>query len=126
MTQMTGSAELIALVQTALMLPIMRSSLAARAIADMYDCRIVGLAALSVALAGATALSVLAHLGFVTPITLLAFCFIVGSGTALFGRLGKRPSATKCLRKRCRLPLRSRRSATTSLGASVPRWAVSS
>ena len=37
MTQMTSSAELIALVQTALMLPIMLSSLAAGAIADMYD-----------------------------------------------------------------------------------------
>ena len=65
MTQMTSSAELIALVQTALMLPIMLTSLAAGAIADMYDRRIVGLAALSVALAGATALSILAHLNLV-------------------------------------------------------------
>src|SRR4051812_27118372 len=85
MTQMTSSAELIALVQTALMLPIMLTSLAGGAIADMYDRRIVGLAALSVALAGATALSILAHLGLVTPITLLAFCFIIGTGMALFG-----------------------------------------
>jgi MFS family permease len=85
MTQMTSSAELIALVQTALMLPIMLTSLAAGAIADMYDRRIVGLAALSVALAGATALSILAHLGFLTPITLLAFCFMIGTGMALFG-----------------------------------------
>jgi MFS family permease len=85
MTQMTSSAELIALVQTALMLPIMLSSLAAGAIADMYDRRIVGLAALSVALAGATALSILAHLGFVTPIILLAFCFVIGTGMAVFG-----------------------------------------
>jgi MFS family permease len=42
MTQMTSSAELIALVQTASMLPIMLTSLAAGAIADMYDRRIVG------------------------------------------------------------------------------------
>jgi MFS family permease len=60
-------------------------SLAAGAIADMYDRRIVEPAALSVTLAGATALSILAHLNLVTPITLLAFCFIIGTGTALFG-----------------------------------------
>jgi predicted MFS family arabinose efflux permease len=57
----------------------------AGAIADMYDRRIVALVSLSIALTGATALSVLAWLGLVTPQILLAFCFIVGSGMALFG-----------------------------------------
>jgi MFS family permease len=85
MTQMTSSAEIIVLVQTASMLPIMLTSLAAGAIADMYDRRMVGLFALSVAFAGATALSVLAHLGLIGPVTLLAFCFIIGTGMALFG-----------------------------------------
>src|SRR3981081_4639753 len=85
MTQMTSSADMVALVQTALMLPIMLISMPAGAIADMYDRRIVALVSLSIGLAGATALSVLAWLGLVTPQILLAFCFIVGSGMALFG-----------------------------------------
>lgn len=85
MTQMTSSADMVALVQTALMLPIMLLSLAAGAIADMYDRRIVGLAALSVGLAGAVALTALAYLDAVTPNSLLLFCFMIGSGMALFG-----------------------------------------
>ena len=85
MTQMTSSADMVALVQTALMLPIMLISMPAGAIADMYDRRIVALVSLSIGLAGATALSVLAWLGHITPQILLAFCFIVGSGMALFG-----------------------------------------
>src|SRR5438270_7665859 len=85
MTQMTSSADKVALVQTALMLPIMLISMPAGAVADMYDRRIVTLIALSIALTGATALAVLAWLGLVTPNILLAFCFIVGCGMALFG-----------------------------------------
>jgi MFS family permease len=85
MTQMTSSADMVALVQTALMLPIMLLSLAAGAIADMYDRRIVGLAALVLGLSGAVTLSVLAHLNAITPNSLLVFCFMIGSGMALFG-----------------------------------------
>src|SRR6266446_4839547 len=85
MTQMTSSADKVALVQTALMLPVMLISMPAGAIADMYDRRIVALVTLSIALAGATALTVMAWLGLVTPPILLAFCFVVGSGMALFG-----------------------------------------
>jgi len=85
MTQMATSADDVALVQTALMLPVMLISMPAGAIADMYDRRIVALVSLSIALVGATALSVLAWLGLITPHILLAFCFIVGSGMALFG-----------------------------------------
>jgi predicted MFS family arabinose efflux permease len=80
MTQMTSSADKVALV-----LPIMLISMPAGAIADMYDRRVVALISLSIALSGATALSVLAWLGMVTPRVLLGFCFIVGSGMALFG-----------------------------------------
>jgi MFS family permease len=85
MTQMTSSADQVALVQTALMLPVMLISMPAGAIADMYDRRIVALVSLSIALSGATALSALAWLGLITPQTLLGFCFVVGSGMALFG-----------------------------------------
>ncbi len=85
MTQMTSSADKVALVQTALLLPVMLISMPAGAIADMYDRRVVALISLSIALSGAAALTVLAWLGRLTPEILLAFCFIVGSGNALFG-----------------------------------------
>ena len=85
MTQITSSADMVALVQTSLMLPVALVSTPAGAIADMFDRRIVGLVALSIALAGSISLSVLAWLGFVTPVLLLVACFIIGSGMALFG-----------------------------------------
>ncbi len=85
MTQMTSSADKVALVQTALMLPVMLIAMPAGAIADMHDRRIVALVALAIALVGATVLTVLAWLGLVTPNVLLALCFVIGSGMALFG-----------------------------------------
>jgi predicted MFS family arabinose efflux permease len=57
----------------------------AGAIADMHDRRIVALISLSISLCGATALAVLFWLGLVAPEILLALCFVVGSGMALFG-----------------------------------------
>jgi MFS family permease len=85
MTQMAASADKVALVQTALMLPVMLISMPAGAIADMHDRRLVALVSLSIALAGATALTALAWLNQITPNMLLALCFLVGSGMALFG-----------------------------------------
>jgi MFS family permease len=85
MTQMTSSADKVALVQTALMLPVMLISMPAGAIADMHDRRIVALVSLSIALCGATVLTALSWFGLVTPPILLALCFVVGSGMALFG-----------------------------------------
>ena len=85
MTQMTPSAGMVALVQTALMLPVAFVSTPAGAVADMFDRRIVGLFALSIALIGSIALTAVAWAGAMTPDLLLVFCFIVGSGMALFG-----------------------------------------
>ena len=85
MTQMASSADRVALVQTALMLPVMLIAMPAGAIADMYDRRIVALVSLSIALSGATLLTVLTWFGLLNPPTLLALCFVVGSGNALFG-----------------------------------------
>jgi MFS family permease len=85
MTQMASSADKVALVQTALMLPIMLISMPAGAIADMHDRRVVAMVSLVIALVGATVLTVLAWLDLVTPNILLALCFVVGSGMALFG-----------------------------------------
>lgn len=85
MTQMAASADLVALVQTAAMLPVMLISIPAGAIADMYDRRVVALAALAMTLASSVALSVIAWLDALTPVSLLVFCFLIGSGMALFG-----------------------------------------
>src|SRR5512134_4128121 len=71
MTQMASSADKVALVQTALMMPIMLISMPAGAIADMHDRRIVTMVALSISLVGATALTVLAWFGLITPNILL-------------------------------------------------------
>src|SRR5215831_15476022 len=60
MTQMTSSADMVALVQTALMLPIALISLPAGAVADMFDRRKIGLIALTISLAGASILTGLA------------------------------------------------------------------
>jgi predicted MFS family arabinose efflux permease len=85
MTEMAASADIVALVQTALMLPVMLISIPAGAIADMYDRRLVGLVALTLTLTSSVALSALAWFDLMTPISLLAFCFIIGSGMALYG-----------------------------------------
>jgi len=60
-------------------------SLAAGAIADMYDRRVVGLIALSLGLLGGVTLAALAYANAITPNSLLLFCFMIGSGMALFG-----------------------------------------
>ncbi|WFU14551.1 MFS transporter [Bradyrhizobium sp. CB3481] len=83
MTQMTTSAGEVALVQTALMLPVMLISMPAGAIADMHDRRLVALVSLTVSLAGASALTTIACLDLITPDLLLAVCLVIGSGMAL-------------------------------------------
>ena len=85
MTKISSSTGMVALVQTSLMLPVALVSTPAGAIADMFDRRIVGLVALSIALVGSVSLSALAWLGVMTPALLLVSCFIIGSGMALFG-----------------------------------------
>jgi len=85
MTQMTSSPDKVALVQTALMLPVAVLSSVAGAVADMFNRRLVGLAALSISLSGSVCLTLLAWLGFMSPALLLVFCFTVGCGMALFG-----------------------------------------
>lgn len=85
MTQMTSAADQIALVQTALMLPVMLVAIPAGAIADMYNRRTVALIALSIELFGAITLALLDWLHLTTPNLLLILCFTVGSGMALMG-----------------------------------------
>ena len=61
--ELAANPDKVALVQTALMLPIMIVAMPAGAIADMYDRRKVALASLTLSLAGSTTLATLAHLG---------------------------------------------------------------
>lgn len=85
MTRLTSEADKIALVQTASMLPLMLVSLPAGAIADMFDRRKVALTGLGFACASATGLTLCALLHLITPWLLLAFCFLIGCGVALYG-----------------------------------------
>ena len=79
-----ATADMVALVQTALMLPLMLVSVPAGAIADMFDRRKIALAGLSFAVLCAAALTTLAVLGLTTPWVLLASCSMIGAGVALY------------------------------------------
>jgi MFS family permease len=85
MTRLSGSPQMVALVQSALMLPIMLVAVPAGAAADMFDRRKVALAGLGFAIACAAALTTLSMLGLTTPWRLLAFCSLIGAGVALYG-----------------------------------------
>jgi len=83
MTQLNAPADKIALVQSALMLPVMLLAIASGAIADMYDRRRVALTALAISLLGGVALSIATALGLLTPWVILLLCLVVGIGMAL-------------------------------------------
>lgn len=85
MTRLSSSPQMVALVQTALMLPLMLVALPAGAIADMFDRRKVALAGLAFASLMAMGLTLLAGAGLLSPWTLLLFCFLIGAGVALYG-----------------------------------------
>ncbi len=85
MTRLTPSPDMVALVQTAIMAPLMLLSLPAGAIADMFDRRRVALTGLSFASVSAAALTACSFYGLVTPWLLLGFCFLIGAGVALYG-----------------------------------------
>src|SRR5215218_5131554 len=85
MTSLTGSADLVALVQASTTLPIMLFSLAAGAIADNYERRTVMLVAQLFMFGVSILLTVFTYLGLVTPWLLLTFTFLIGCGAALNG-----------------------------------------
>ena len=84
MTTLTTSHNMIALVQASTTLPIMLFSLAAGALADNFDRRIVMLIAQCGLMVVSVILAVLTMLGLLTPWLLLTFTFMIGCGTALF------------------------------------------
>ena len=85
MTSIAGSADMVALVQTSVTLPIMLLSLLSGAVADGWDRRLVMLAAQGFMLAMSILLAVMTWAGLVTPWLLLLFTFLIGCGTALNG-----------------------------------------
>lgn len=85
MTRLSGSAAMVAMVQTALLLPLMVVNLPAGALADMFDRRKIALSGLAIAVGFGTLLVLISWLGLVTPWLLLAFMTLIGSGVALYG-----------------------------------------
>jgi MFS family permease len=85
MTELTGKADMVALVQTATFLPMMLFALSAGAIADTYDRRKVAMAGIAIALVAVSAMTVTAWAGLLKPILILVFTFFIGTGIALFG-----------------------------------------
>ncbi|MES2488791.1 MAG: MFS transporter [Pseudomonadota bacterium] len=85
MTRLTTSVSMVALVQTALMLPLMIVAVPAGAVADMFDRRKIAIIGLSFATLSAATLTTLAALGLTTPWMLLIFCSLIGAGVALYG-----------------------------------------
>jgi len=84
MTRLTNSPAMVALVQTAMMLPIMLASLPAGAMADMFDRRKLAMAGLGISILSASLLTVLATFGLAGPWVLLGFCFLIGIGVAVY------------------------------------------
>jgi MFS family permease len=83
MTTIAASPDMVALIQASTTLPVMLFSLAAGAISDNYDRRLVMLTAQSFMFAVSTALAVFAWQGVVGPWLLLTFTFLIGCGVAL-------------------------------------------
>jgi MFS family permease len=83
MTTIATSSYQVALVQASTTLPIMLFSLVAGAIADSFNRRTVMLTAQCFMLVASVILTLFAYNDLLTPWTLLAFTFLIDSGTAL-------------------------------------------
>ena len=84
MTRLTDSPTMIALVQTAMMVPLMLVTLPAGAMADMHDRRKIAMAGLAFASASAALLTLVSFQDWTTPWLLLGFCLLIGAGVAIF------------------------------------------
>ncbi|WP_336968649.1 MFS transporter [Sphingobium aromaticiconvertens] len=84
MTRLTTSPSMVALVQSALMLPLMLVALPAGAVADMFDRRRIAMTGLAFSMLCAALLTTLAWAGYTSPWMLLAFCSLIGAGVALY------------------------------------------
>ncbi|MCO8019566.1 MFS transporter [Brevundimonas diminuta] len=80
-----ASAQMVALVQASVTLPIMLLSLAAGALADTVDRRRIMLAAQTFMLLVSAGLAAMTWMGWITPWVLLTFTFLIGCGVAFNG-----------------------------------------
>lgn len=85
MTSIAKSADMVALVQTSVALPIVLLSVFAGAMADNMDRRKVMLGAQIFMLVVSTVLTACAWMGLITPWLLLMFTFLIGCGAAFNG-----------------------------------------
>ena len=85
MTRLSNSPTMVALVQTAMMVPLMLVALPAGALADMFDRRKIALTGLGFSAVSGAVLTTLAFLDLTTPWMLLGFCVLIGGGVALYG-----------------------------------------
>lgn len=84
MTRLTESPTLVALTQTALMMPYMLVALMAGVAADMFDRRRIALFSLAFAIIASVSLTALAFIGATTPWMLLLFTVLIGCGVAFY------------------------------------------
>ena len=82
MVSIAQSADMVALVQASIALPVMMLSLVAGALADNRDRRVVMLGAQVFMLAVSVMLAAVAWAGLITPWLLLLFTFLIGCGSA--------------------------------------------
>lgn len=75
---------MVALVQTALMVPLMLVALPAGAVADMFDRRKIAMLGLGFSIVSGAVLTGLAFADLTTPWILLLFCVLIGGGVALY------------------------------------------
>lgn len=85
MISIAPSADMVALVQTSITLPIMLLSLLAGAISDIWDRRRLMLIAQASMLVVSVALAIVTWRGVITPWMLLSFTFLLGCGAAMYG-----------------------------------------
>jgi predicted MFS family arabinose efflux permease len=79
-----NNPSMVALVQTALMVPLMFVTLPAGAVADMFDRRKIAISGLAFSSVSAAILATIAFLGFIAPWVLLLFCVLIGGGVAFY------------------------------------------
>lgn len=84
MTELTSSATLVAMIQTAYALPIVFLSVLAGALADTFDRRRTMVASLLISLVASLTLALMSWLDALTPGLILALLFFVGTGVAIF------------------------------------------
>ncbi|WP_019219946.1 MFS transporter [Bartonella florencae] len=84
MALISSSHSMVGLVQSATTLPLVMFSLMAGALADNFNRRQIMLWAQIMMMVISMSLAILSYMGFLTPLLLLCFTFLIGCGTAFY------------------------------------------